>query len=123
MVSAIAKEAVDAMLFSEALERVLPLGDLEPAGPPRGTTGGALSAARRARGLSIDQLSRATRISGRYLEALEEGDLDAFAGSIYAVGFTRAYAREVGVDESWAVETVRAEIAARRPHWRRAGWV
>lgn len=110
------------MLFSEALERVLPLGDLESTRPPRGAAGSALASARRAKGMSIEQLSRMTRISSRYLDAIEAGDLDAFAGSIYAVGFTRAFARAVGVDEHWAVDTTRAEIAARQPQWRRGGW-
>ena len=54
--------------------------------------------ARRARGLSLDDCQRATRISRRYLEALEEDDYAALPAPVFARGFLRSYAQYLGVD-------------------------
>ncbi|MDF7774646.1 helix-turn-helix domain-containing protein [Sphingomonas sp. AOB5] len=109
--------------FAISDEAVLPFarGQLKLA--PRGPLGPALKAAREAMRLSLNELSNATRISVPYLAALEEGRYDAFAGMIYATGFTRAYAREVGVPEDWALKVLREEVTQARPEWRRSGWV
>ena len=54
--------------------------------------------ARERRRLSIEDLSAATRIPVTVLRAIEAGDFARVPGGIFARGFLRAYAREVGLD-------------------------
>jgi len=60
--------------------------------------GAALRDARERRGLSLDQLSQATKISVTTLGAIESNRIDKLPGGIFTRGFLRAYAREVGLD-------------------------
>lgn len=61
-----------------------------------GTT--SLAQARLARGLTLDDAERSTRISRRFLIALEEHDYSVFPAPIYARGFLRTYCRYLGVN-------------------------
>lgn len=72
------------------------------------TPGAKLRAAREAQGLSIQDVATRTRIAQRQLEAVERDDYAALPGIPYAVGFARAYARTVDLDE--------VEIAAQVRH-------
>lgn len=72
------------------------------------TPGARLRAAREAQGLSIQDVATRTRIAQRQLEAVERDDYAALPGIPYAVGFARAYARTVDLDE--------VEIAAQVRH-------
>lgn len=54
--------------------------------------------ARLARGVTIDDAQRATRISRRYLEALEAEDFAALPAPVFARGFLRSYAQFLGID-------------------------
>ncbi|RKY57753.1 MAG: hypothetical protein DRP95_06650 [Candidatus Latescibacterota bacterium] len=56
-----------------------------------------LKEAREAKGLSLEDLSRDTRIRQEYLEALEEGDF-RFLPRPYVRMFVKTYAQEVGLD-------------------------
>jgi hypothetical protein len=58
----------------------------------------ALAEERRRRGLSLEQVASATRIRVAHLAALEDGNLEALPGAVYARGYTRTYARYLGVD-------------------------
>ena len=66
--------------------------------PDEQGAGVELRDARRARGLSLDDCQRATRISRRYLEALEEDDYATLPAPVFARGFLRSYAQYLGVD-------------------------
>jgi cytoskeletal protein RodZ len=66
--------------------------------------------AREAAGLSLDDLAASTRVPMRHLAALEEGDYQSLPGTTYAAGFSRAFARAVGLDETALVAKVRQEI-------------
>tara|TARA_B110001454_G_scaffold192814_1_gene193345 strand:- start:1973 stop:2944 length:972 start_codon:yes stop_codon:yes gene_type:complete len=77
--------------------------------------GDILRAAREERGLSIAQIAEVTRIAQRQLEAIERSDFAALPGTPYAVGFARAYARAVGVDEVAIARGVREELGAVDP--------
>jgi len=57
-----------------------------------------LAEERRRRGLSLEQISAATRIRVAHLAALEEGDLGALPGPVYARGYARTYAAYLGVE-------------------------
>lgn len=71
--------------------------------------GTTLRAARQQRGLSLEQLSKRTKISVTALSALERGDLERLPGGIFVRGFLRAYAREVGLDGEDLVEQYLAQ--------------
>jgi cytoskeletal protein RodZ len=66
--------------------------------------GGKLRLAREARGIALRDISDQTRISMRYLEAIESHDFKRLPGGIFNRSFVRAYARQVGYDEVEAVE-------------------
>jgi cytoskeleton protein RodZ len=60
--------------------------------------------AREARGLTLEDAERDTRISRRYLQALETGDLDVIPAPVYARGFLRSYAQYLGLSPQEAME-------------------
>lgn len=60
--------------------------------------GATLRNARERRGLSVEELAAITRITVPVLRALERNDFDKVPGGIFARGFIRSYAREVGLD-------------------------
>lgn len=63
------------------------------------TAGERLRDARDAMGLSLAEVAARTRIPVRQLEAIEESNFAALPSITYSVGFAKAYARAVGVDE------------------------
>lgn len=60
--------------------------------------GERLKAARLSLGVSLQTLQQRTKVSRRYLEAIENGHYDAIPGEVYLKGFIRSYARAVGLD-------------------------
>lgn len=55
---------------------------------------------RKNRGISLEQISDATKISVRSLEAIERGDFRKLPGGIYNTSYIRQYARAIDYDES-----------------------
>ncbi|MCH8850563.1 MAG: helix-turn-helix domain-containing protein [Chloroflexi bacterium] len=66
--------------------------------------GNALVEARKARGLTLRDVERDTRISTKYLQALEDGHLDVLPAPVYARAFMRTYAQYLGLDASQLVQ-------------------
>lgn len=66
--------------------------------------GAALAAARRARGLSVEDVSAATRIRPAIVRAIEADDFEACGGAAYARGHLRSIAQFVGTDPYPLVE-------------------
>ena len=60
--------------------------------------GSQLRQAREARGLSIEDVQKATRIKRIYIEAIEAEQFQALPGPIQARGFVRSYANHLGID-------------------------
>lgn len=60
--------------------------------------------AREARGITLREISEQTRISVRYLEAIEANDYKRLPGGIFNRSFIKAYAKFIGYDEKEAVE-------------------
>jgi len=60
--------------------------------------GSSLRLTREARGLSLADAEKATRVRARYLRALEEGDLAVLPGGAYPRVFLRDYAEYLGLD-------------------------
>lgn len=54
---------------------------------------------REMRGVSLDEIAAATRISTRFLEALESEQWDRLPGGAFNRGFIRSIARFLGIDE------------------------
>jgi len=59
---------------------------------------------REAHGIALRDISEQTRISMRYLEAIETDDYHRLPGGIFNRSFIRAYAKFVGFDEHEAIE-------------------
>jgi cytoskeleton protein RodZ len=76
-----------------------------------GGVGPLLRAAREARRLNLTQVAAETRIPVRHLEVIEAGDFAALPSRAYAIGFTRTFAKAVGLDDVAITDAVRAELA------------
>ena len=74
-----------------------------------------LAAARLALGLTTAEVARRTRVTLRHIEALEAGDYSAMPGRPYAIGFAKAYARAVGLDDGKIADAVRSELQGSTP--------
>ncbi|WP_374274903.1 helix-turn-helix domain-containing protein [Brevundimonas sp.] len=71
--------------------------------------GEALRAARQSSGRSLEQLSATTKVHVRYLTALEYGDYGLLPSRVFALGYLRAYAQALGLDEHAAAQRFRRE--------------
>jgi cytoskeleton protein RodZ len=70
------------------------------------TFGESLRREREMRGVSLEEISDATKISVRTLQALEADQFDKLPGGIFTRSFVRTYAKYLGLDE----ESVMAEF-------------
>jgi cytoskeleton protein RodZ len=59
---------------------------------------------RESRGIGLDTITEATKISNRHLLALEASHFDLLPGGVFNKGIVRGYARVVGLDEDAWVE-------------------
>jgi cytoskeletal protein RodZ len=66
--------------------------------------GEQLRLAREELGLPLREISDQTRITVRYLEAIESNDYGRLPGGVFNRSFIKAYARCVGYDEKEAIE-------------------
>ncbi len=55
---------------------------------------------RETRGIALELITDATKISSRHLVALETGHFDHLPGGVFNKGIVRSYARIVGLDEN-----------------------
>lgn len=62
------------------------------------TIGETLRSARERRGLTIEQVAHETRISARFIEALEAEEFEALPAPVYVRGFLRSYANYLKLD-------------------------
>ena len=65
----------------------------------RGNFGERLKREREMREVSMEELTKATRISTRFVEALENEDWAKLPGGVFGHGFVRTIARYLGLDE------------------------
>ncbi len=86
-----------------------------PAQAPLDGAGPRLKAAREAAGLSVDQISAQTKIPARMLALIEAGEFAALPARTYATGFTRTYARALGLDEAEYVAAVLKDLGTTHP--------
>ncbi|MEU6405730.1 RodZ domain-containing protein [Streptomyces sp. NPDC046985] len=79
----------------------------------RPSVGRALKDARLAAGLTVDEVSAATRVRIALVQAIEADDFGPCGGDVYARGHIRALAREVGVDPAPLLDQYAAEHGGR----------
>lgn len=73
--------------------------------------GAQLRAAREALRLDLAHIAAETRIPLRHLAAIEAGSFDALPSRAYAIGFSRSFAKAVGLDAAAITDVVRGELA------------
>jgi len=64
---------------------------------------------RESRDFTLAQVAEATRISLRYLEALESDNLSALPGSVFNKGYVRSFAKFIGADPEALIQAYIAE--------------
>lgn len=75
------------------------------------SVGAALLCARIANQLSLEDLAARTKVSTRFLRALEQDDFSIFVSRIYILGFAKAYAKVVGLDIEGVVASLRRQLS------------
>lgn len=86
---------------------------LESVGRSMASFGEKIRRERQRREITLFDVSRATKISLRYLNALERNDFRELPGGVFNRGYVRAYARFVGADPETMVRAYLAEEEAR----------
>jgi cytoskeleton protein RodZ len=83
------------------------------------TFGGSLKRERELRGVTLDEISAATRIATRFLLAIENEQWDQLPGGVFNRGFVRAFARYLGLDEESIVSEYVLAVGDRQsvPVW------
>ncbi len=84
----------------------------------RGNFGERLKRERELREVSMDELTKATRISARFVEALENEDWAKLPGGVFGHGFVRTIARYLGLNEEALLgeyDSARAEHSPAAP--------
>lgn len=81
-------------------------------GPDGGSFGSWLRRQREVRQISLREVADRTKISYRYLEAMEEDRFDVLPAPVFAKGFLREYARYVGLSPD---EVVNHYLAVQQP--------
>jgi cytoskeletal protein RodZ len=79
------------------------------------TVGQYLQRMREERRMSIEEISRATRVPAVSVERLESDQFDELPGEVFVRGFLKSYARALGVSVD--------EVLARYTASRRVAWV
>ena len=73
--------------------------------------GAELAAARERLGWSLRDVANHLRIRMPFLEAIEQGRIEALPGGAYALGFVRTYAKALGLEPEAVARRFRAEVA------------
>lgn len=79
------------------------------------TVGNYLRHQREAKGMSLEEVARATRVPMSSVERLESDQFDELPGEVFVRGFMKSYARAVGIDTD--------DVLARYTASRRVAWV
>jgi len=74
-----------------------------------------LKTAREGKGIGFEQAGKDTKISIRYLEALEKEDFSSFPGEAYIIGFLRNYGAYLDLDVSELLTLYRAILQQEQP--------
>lgn len=69
-----------------------------------GTIGQKLESARQAKGVTVSEAGRATKILSKFIEAMEADDFGVLSAPVYAKSFIKMYAQYLGLDAKPLVE-------------------
>jgi cytoskeleton protein RodZ len=81
----------------------------------------ALSTIRKNRGITLQQIADATKITVRSLEAIEREDFGKLPGGIYTTSYIRQYARAIDYDEDAILQAYQQSKAVREASASRTG--
>ncbi len=81
---------------------------------PIKTVGQRLKAARKKRGLSLEEAEQLTKVKLKYLQALEDDRHDLLPSEVYSLGFLRCYAETLHLNRKKLLEQYRLEHRALR---------
>jgi cytoskeletal protein RodZ len=80
---------------------------------------------RKRSGVSIEEIVQRTKISSRFLQAIEDEQFDQLPGGIFSTSYLRQYAAAIGYDEealiSFYSQKVNPSAASAKPPKREAG--
>lgn len=79
------------------------------------SVGERLRVMREQAGLDLNDIGTRTRIPLRHLAAIERGDYAALPSQTYSLGFTKAYARALGQDDTELIRDLRGELGREDP--------
>lgn len=85
--------------------------------------GDTLKRERELRQISLREISEATKINLRYLDALERNDFRHLPGGVFNKGFVRAYAQFIGIDPEAMATAYLQEEQRQQARAQRAGAV
>jgi len=74
-----------------------------------GTIGQKLETARQAKGVTVSEAGRATKILSKFIEAMEADDFGALSAPVYARSFIKMYAKYLGLDATPLVDEYAAQ--------------
>ena len=74
--------------------------------------GWSVATIRNTKGISLEEISRQTKLRVSTLKAIEDGEFEVLPGGIYNISYIRQYARAIGADESSLVELYRTKFSA-----------
>jgi cytoskeleton protein RodZ len=77
--------------------------------------GDTLRDARETQGRSLEEAAHSLRLRTNQVRALEEERFDSFGGDVYARGFLKSYAVELGLDPVPLLDTYRREVSGDDP--------
>lgn len=83
----------------------------EQSGHVLSTVGERLKFEREKASMTLEDIAGKTRITMRHLEALEASQHSKLPGKTYILGFAKAYARALGLDDSEIASQLRQELA------------
>ena len=70
-----------------------------------------LKSTREAKGWTLDQVAETTRVRRAYLEAFEQAAYDVLPSRAFAIGYVKAYAKALGLDEEGLAEMFKRDVS------------
>lgn len=64
--------------------------------------------------IALEEIAESTKISKRFLEAIENGQYDLLPGGVFATSYIKQYAQAVGFDADVILEHYRDSVEAER---------
>ncbi|HVZ29081.1 MAG TPA: helix-turn-helix transcriptional regulator [Asticcacaulis sp.] len=83
--------------------------------PDRFDLADILRSSREARGWSLDQVEEMTRVRRNYLEALETAAYDILPPRAFAIGYVKAYAKALNLDEETLADMFKRDVSDQHP--------